>query len=138
MKAIVLAILLCLITPLACAEKVYVFIDKIGYVQKGEELGHTAYGDVVTVAPYTSQYKPTRAELDRYKVIVVDLTQKEQEELLEPDWVGTQRDWLNGTHVEIKARKRKVDIDNMSAIKQEEEIAKTTLTNNISVKSLSP
>ena len=128
-------ILIILLFPTFCyAEKCYVYIDKIGIVEKGQEAGQNEYGDVIGICPYTKQYKPTIAELSRYKIMVVDLTDAEIQILTEPEG------YLIGVGEEIsfvttKARKRKIDIDKMKSIKQEAEVAKTTLINNIITKS---
>ncbi len=120
-------VFLLLATP-CYAEKCYVYIDKIGVVVKDEEAGHTAYGDVVDICPYTPQYKPTRAELSRYRIFVTDLTQEEQELLTES--IIEKKD---NEDIVVKARKRSVDIDNMLG-NQEQEIEKTILFDNTSTK----
>ncbi len=126
---IVLTLLFCLI-PLICrAEEYYVFIDKIGIVHEGEEDGHTEKGDVVGVYPCTPQYKPTRAELSRYKVIVVDLPKEERDWLTQPEYEDDRT-----REVILKARKRKLNLGNLSLIKQEQKVDKTLITNNIILK----
>ena len=110
--------------PILCqAEDYYIFIDKIGVVAKGEEAGHNEYGDVVGISPFTPQYNPTRAELSRYKVIVMDLTKEEKANLLEEDKelidtlpTGEKR------YKTIRARKRKIKIDELKDIKQKEKV----------------
>ena len=78
-----LTLIFCLLPLIASAEKYYVYVDKIGKVDVGEEAGHTAYGDVVGISPFTPQYKPTKAERARYKIMVSDLTEQERADLLE-------------------------------------------------------
>ena len=112
------------------AEQCYVYIDKIGIVEQGQEAGHNEYGDVIAILPYESRYKPTRAELDNFKVIVVNLTQQEKDILMEEDGYIEE-----GNFITTKARKRKIDINKMKLIKQEQEVAKATLINNIISKS---
>lgn len=133
-KILGIAFCLCLITMLCYAEKMYIYIDKIGYVEKGQEAGHTEKGDVVAVVPFTSQYKPTRAELDRYQIIVVDITKEEGEMLLEPVTDGSGLD----SEPIIKCKKRKIDYENFSDKKQEQEaeISKTVFLDNLSTKSI--
>ena len=133
MKSIVLSLLILLMATSCYAEKYYVFIDNIGSVEKGQEAGQNEKGDVIAICPFTTQYKPTRAELSRYKIIVADLTQEEKDSLTESETKDVTTDGV--THKEtIRARKRTVDIDKISA-KQEEEVVKTIITNNLSVKS---
>ena len=133
MKTIIFSILFLLVTLKCYPEQYYVYIDKIGYVAEGEEAGHTAYGDVVGISPYTSQYKPTRAELSRYKIMVMDLTQEEMTELLESEY-DKDPEIYDDARV-IRARKRKIDISKLSNIKQEEVVSdKAKVFNHISVK----
>lgn len=108
------------------ADKYYVFIDKIGKVDKGEEAGQNQKGDVICIAPFTSQYKPTKAEKGRYQIIVVDLTQEEIQELIE-----CEVDQDDNT---VRARKRKVDVQSLNLTKQEQEIDKTLLFQKIIIK----
>lgn len=128
MKTIVLSILFLLVSLKCYPEQYYVYIDKIGYVQEGEEAGHSGYGDVVDICPYTSQYKPTKAELAHYKVMVMDLTLQEEIELTEPevelDYVDPE---MGNVYKTVRARKRKIDIDKLSAIKQEEIVSDKTI-----------
>lgn len=130
---LILNLVFLLIVTNSYADRYYVFMDKIGIVHKDEEAGCTAYGDVVAVHPCTPQYKPTRAELSRYKIVVTDLTEQEREILVEPDFKGVDP---QGDPIRVKARKRNVDIDKITA-KQEEEVAKSVIFDNTSV-SLSP
>ena len=78
----------CIIVLILCstcyAEKYYVFIDKKSVVEKGREAGQNEMGDVIAVCPFTPQYKPTKAELDSCKVLVVDLKDEDIKILLEP------------------------------------------------------
>lgn len=74
----------------AFGEMRYVLIDNIGKVNPGKEAGNTAKGDVVATRPYTPQYKPTRAELARYRIFVTDLTDADIVSLKEP-LIGTVR-----------------------------------------------
>ncbi len=106
--------------PILCqAEDFYVFIDKIGKVTPGEEAGHTEYGDVVAIQLCIPQYNPTRAELDRYKVIIMDLTEEEKETLMEPEQVI---DEIVGGYRTVRAKKRKLKIDKLKDIKQKEKV----------------
>jgi len=65
MRKLIFLLIICLLASPCLAEKYYVFIDKIGSVEKGEEAGQNEKGDVIGCYPCTPQYKPTRAELSR-------------------------------------------------------------------------
>jgi len=103
----------------------YIFIDNVGKVDSGQEAGQTAKGDVVDITPYNSQYKPTQAELDRYKVKIKKLTDKEIDELLEPDQTLDYYDenLKENIYIKNKARKRKLDMTNI-----EGKISEITIT----------
>jgi len=120
----VLTALFLLISNLVYADLYWVYIDNIGKVHAGFEAYHTEKGDVVAVAPYLDKYKPTKAELARYFIIVADLTAEEIAELLEP--IET-----------VKARRRKVTVANLKNIKQEDMVDVEILNNNIIVKPIS-
>jgi hypothetical protein len=135
MKKLILILLFCSVATLSYAEKCYVFIDKIGVVHKGEEAGCTEYGDVVGISPFTPQYKPTRAELSRYKIMVIDLTENERNVLVEEETRVIGKDSEGQDIVEtIRARKRKIDIDQLSHVKQEEEVSKNEILQEVIVK----
>jgi ssDNA-binding replication factor A large subunit len=123
---ILITILLLISTNLVFAEEVYVIIDKKGIVHPGEEAGQNEYGDVVAIH---KSYIPTRAEIDRYEIMKVNLTAKEQEELLEPEEKAGEI---------VRARKRKVDIDKIKKAKKKKKkgkkVDKKTFTDNIIVK----
>src|SRR3990167_6830242 len=123
-KIIIILLLMCSIYSICYAEQCYVYIDKIGIVEKGQEAGQNEYGDVIGIYPYTPQYKPTPSELSRYKVIVVGLTEDEKNALLETKQKLVS-DGLDSYMEITKARKRKIDIDKMKSIKQEQEVEKT-------------
>ena len=126
MKTFILIIIFIFTNSFLYAEKCYIYIDKIGIVEKGEKAGQNEYGDVIGIYPYTSQYKPTSSELSRYKVIIVDLTEKEKQTLIEEEGYLEGDDFIT-----TKARKRKIDIDKI-VIEQEEEITdKTVITSNL-------
>jgi hypothetical protein len=107
MKKLILFLFLLGWATVASAEKYYVYIDKIGHVDAGQEAGQNAKGDVVTVAPYTPQYKPTPAELSRYQIIVMDLTDSDMTYLMAED---TKMD-ADGQPYTVTARKRKIDLN---------------------------
>ena len=124
-KKIILTLMFCLIVSFSHAEKYYVFIDKgIKKIEKGQEAGQTDKGDVVAITPYTSQYKPTGAELARYKVAIMDLTDLEAQELLESE--------MHEEEV-TRARKRKIDLTKVT-IEQEKEIDKAKVFKEMSIK----
>lgn len=129
-RKITLTLLLLTVCNFSYAEKYYVFIDKIGSVEKGQEAGQNEKGDIVGIHPFTKQYKPTKAELDRYKVIIMDLTEDNILYLTESDSFINE----NKLFITTRARKRKVNLDNITGIKQEEEVEKKTLTDNIILK----
>ena len=129
-KKIILAVTMVMMTTTCFAEMRYVYIEKKGLVEKGQEAGQNETGDVIAVAPFTPQYKPTPSELSRYQVIVMDLTDNEVNNLLEEE--------KNGEAI-TRARKRKIDLDSTSVknIKQEQvlnENQKTAVLGAISVK----
>jgi len=128
MNRLLSSVLLVLVMVTSCyGEKCYVFIDK-NSSETAKEVGQNERGDIVTILSATPQHKPTRTELQTYKIVVVDLTLEEQESLLEPD----------GKYACVRERKRKIDVGNLVA-KQEEEIDKATLFNTVIDKSvLSP
>lgn len=130
MTKFLFTILLCGWVTVASAEQYYVYIDKIGYVEKGQEAGQNEKGDVITIAPFTPQYKPTPSELSRYQVVVMDLTEAEVSSLVEEEKKDEQI---------VRARKRKIDLSSTSvkSIKQEQELnalQKTAVLGAVSVK----
>lgn len=118
-------ILLILFSSTAYAERCYVFIDKVGKVHKGEEAGCTEYGDVVQVLPFTKQNKPTRAERDNYKILVIDLTDAERYNLLSPKV---------DNEIVKKARQGKFNKAWIDSQEQEKEVDKATAFQNFSDK----
>ena len=131
MRILIILFLICAVCSFCYAEQCYIFIDKIGIVEKGQEAGQNEYGDVIGIYPYTPQYKPTPAELSRYKVMVIDLTQDEKNLLVEEDgYLDPENNF-----VITKARKRKIDINKMKSIKQEQVVAKNIIINNLIIKS---
>lgn len=134
MKKLFLILLILNISTVCSATQYYVYVDRVGNVIKGEEAGHSAYGDVVSVVPYTNQYKPTKAELNRYKVFVLELTGIEIQNLLESEM---KKIIVDGEIVEevVQARKRKININKLKKIKQEEVVNdKTIVFKELSVK----
>jgi len=130
-----------LITSTAWAERHYVFIDKIGKVSTGHEAGQTEKGDIVAIVPFRPQFRPTKAELARYKIIVVDFTNdKEISDLLDGVPVSTNKDEQGNQLYDVvsKARQRKIDIDNVSLrdVKQEAEVDKMVFKQRIIDKSV--
>lgn len=85
-KYIILLILL--IPTQAIADPYYVFIEKKGKVDIGEEAGHSAKGDIVSILPATPQYEPTVSDLNNLQVITVDLEKSDIELLLQEN-IGT-------------------------------------------------
>ena len=142
MRKILLIMLLFLSISMPCfAEKHYVFINNLDRkVDKGQEAGQTTKGDIVAITPYTSQYRPTKAEKNRYKIIVMDLTDEEISKMLEPetkDITHLVDGKIEEEKLVIKARKRKIDLTRLKTLKQEEIISdKTKILPKITVKSL--
>lgn len=101
--------LIVLLTPAICSADCYwVWIDKVGYVEPGEEGGHSAKGDVVSVSPCND--KPmTAGEEPRFIRIKVDLTEDEKNALLSPEYEKPGDD----TSKPIKNRKLSVNVDNL-------------------------
>ncbi len=117
------------------ADKYYVFIDKVGKVDVGQEAGQNGLGDVVAITPFTPQYKPTIAELSRYHVIVVDLTKIEKAQLLEEETkIDGQDSDGNDLTIPIRARRRKIDFKSLSNKTQEVEITKSEIFQKVTVK----
>ena len=134
MKKSFLIIIILLASTQCFADEYYIFIEKIGYVELGQEAGHNEKGDVIEIAPATVQYKPTKTELDSYIIIKADLTDLQRKELLEYEYFdskGLTNDDIDD--VIIKSRKRKIDIDKLGA-KQEEKVSVQKLTTNIITK----
>ena len=94
-------------------------------------------GDILTILPFN--YEPTRAEIDTYIFIEVDLTPEEIDALLTPlleDQLLLEEEHLTGQVFQRKAkRKFKLDVDRMKT-KFKEKIEKTVINNNIIDKSL--
>jgi len=125
---------LCLGPHLVWAAQYYVLIEKVGMVVEGEEVGHTQVGDVVAISPVTEQYQPTRAELDRYHVVIVDLTEAERDLLRKPVIEIVQDEFRGSREVVIKARERTVDYKSFRNQKQEAVINKADLLSVVTVK----
>ena len=119
-------IILLLFTFNCFAVQYSVFIDKIGFVSPGEEAGHTELGDVVVILPNTS--KPTRAELDRYLILIINLTDEEKKQLLEKIEGPAGYDFFGKPlYRTIKARKNKFDFENI-AIKNIKDLNEVVIT----------
>ena len=131
MRILIITLLFMGICSNVFAEKRYVYIDKVGTVYKGQEAGQTEYGDVVAMCPYTKQYKPTRAELERYRVFVVDVAEEDRNALTAPIY-----DKEDAQKVTV-SRKLKVDLDSddIKDLKQEQTIEKSLIFNNVIDKS---
>jgi len=109
MKRIALySILLLLISTPCFAEKYYVFFEKLGR-------GGNDKGDLISYAPYTKQYEPTKAERQRYKIKVIDTEPERLEALMEneveqyTDFTGQKLDRV------VRQRKKKIDVDKLPA-----------------------
>lgn len=85
MKPKLLLFLFLLIPSLCWAGKCYVYIDKTGNPDPGEEAGQTEKGDVVAIYPCTAQYKPTPSERTSYLIKVVDIPANVRLQLLESE-----------------------------------------------------
>lgn len=129
--------ILSLWSNLSFAEKSYIFIEKIGMVQIGEEAGQNEKGDVVGIYPFTVQYKPTEAELQLFQVIIADIDEQKKLDLLQPQQIligfGESGD---AQYLREKARVLKIDYEKMNLDKQEKEVTKNDLNKNIIDKSV--
>lgn len=114
------------------ADKYYVYIEEIGHVDKGEEAGHSAKGDIIAINPYTKQYKPTEAERSSYKIIVVDMTLSEKNELVKKEQKVHPLD--PDEFVDVTFRKRKVDATFLSTLTQEQNVTKVQFLDKVIVK----
>lgn len=122
-----------LTATLCYAEDYYLFIEKTGrkplQISKKDEVGHSDKGDIIAITPATPQYEPTPSEKNNYKIVVVDLTKDERDMLLESEYLNDDTDG-----VIIKARKRKVDFENLNIKKTKDRIEKNSLLSNVTVK----
>jgi hypothetical protein len=121
----VLTALFLLISNLVYADLYWVYIDNIGKIHPGQEAGQTEKGDVVAICPFSPQYNPSVAELQRYFIVVSDLTEEEKQELLQPFYEG---------ETIVKIRKRKITLTNINGIKQKDLVDVQILKNNTVIK----
>lgn len=124
-RILLLSILLTLISNTTYAELYYVCTDSVG---KPKSHIDTIKYDIVTIMPYSPQYKPTPAELQRYFVIVVPLQPLDIPDLLAP-YVDVDGETI------LKARKMKFKYSNIKDIKQEDIIEYETFKKHIISKS---
>ena len=109
------------------AEKYYIFIEKNGFVEDGEEAGMSEKGDVIDICPFTSQHMPTKTEESAYEILVSELTEKQKVDLLEPI--------KNQVGENIKNRKRKIDTSKIT-FKNKDEVDVKKITDNTIDKSV--
>lgn len=130
MKTFLIIIFLSIFSTLAYAEKYYVYIEKIGIINPGQESGQNEKGDVIAVKK-VSDGEPSKAERDGFIIIIVDMLPEEAHSLIEPQY---NKNYGNGSQKVIKAREKKIKIENLNLDKQEKEIEKNSIINNIIVK----
>lgn len=94
------------------------------------QAGQTEEGDVVTFLKVTPQNEPTQAELDRYQIIIVDMTEEEVISLVQPEKAIVSEE----TEVLIKSRNKTVDYKKLSKKEQKSEITKSELDSKVSNK----
>lgn len=127
-KKLIFIVMFLLIANTLYADLCYIFIDNIGKIHPGQEAGQTEKGDVVAICPFSPQYNPSVAELQRYFIVVSDLTEEEKQELLQP--------FLCGETI-VKIRKRKITLTNINGIKQKDLVDVQILKNNTVIKLIS-
>lgn len=119
-----IVILIILLLPAAClAEKVYVFIQ----THNETGAGQNEDGDVIDIRPFTKEQEPTETERNSMKIIVLDLSESEKAELLKP----IKEEKQDGEIVWLKQRMNKIDYEKLSDQKQEANIIKTELFENV-------
>jgi hypothetical protein len=127
-KRIILIALFLLISSLASAELCYIYIDKVGDANS-EQTAKINKDEVLTICPYKQQYKPTKAELDRYRVVVSDLTEEVKNLMLESVYDSEQEDKSI-----VQFRKNKINTEPIKDVEQEGVVDVKVLKNNIVVK----
>jgi len=127
-KKLIFIVMFLLIANTLYADLCYIFIDNIGKIHPGQEAGQTEKGDVVAICPFSPQYNPSVAELQRYFIVVSDLTEEEKQELLQPFYEG---------ETIVKIRKRKITLTNINGIKQKDLVDVQILKNNTVIKLIS-
>lgn len=131
MKRILLFIPFFLICSLAVAEKRIVFIEKLGIGADKDKIGQAAIGDVIDIIDYQDNYKQD-SSVGFADMIVVDLTDEEVQQLLSPK---CDKSCDVNEPIILEARERKVDVKNLNITKQGQNVTKTDLLNNTSIKS---
>lgn len=74
-------------------------------------------GVIISAVPATKQYEPTKAELQRYKIVTAELSETEVAQLLEPEVDA-------GSGVMLSERKIKLDVKKLKDKKQKEKVSK--------------
>lgn len=131
MKTLIILLMLCSIAD-AEASMRRVFINKTNTVEKGQEAGHTAYGDVVDIVHFTDQYEPTKSEFQNYHIVIVDLSDAEVNELISPktEIVQAEEDGkIVDQEITLEARKKNVDLSEFNLTKDTESVSKETFIN---------
>ena len=125
MKNIFFILVFLLMSVPANADLYYIFIDKVGIVEQGKEDGQNEIGDVIDVVLASSMGKPTQAELSRYHIIKVDMSEADRALLLSSREQGG-RITLNRT--------RKIDYESFTDKNQEATISRNDLISSIITK----
>lgn len=124
---------------IAFAEKYFVFINQgVGFKETDKRnSGNSEIGDVVEILPsgnggiLNSEIKPTTAELQRYRIVIVDLTAQEKENLLSCECEELDSE---GKQEFTRARKSSVDYKTFSTNEQKAEIPKNEFIQKVSTK----
>jgi hypothetical protein len=132
MSTVIKILFLIFLTTNCFAEQYYIYIEKFGVVEPGQESGQPEKGDVIAVKK-VSDGKPSPSEESGYNIVIVDMTSDEAYALINPVY---DKNYGNGSQKVIKAREFKVDTSKLNLNKQEQVIVKSTFTSNISDKSV--
>lgn len=103
----------------AWAEKYYVFIE-----QKGDDKG-----DIIAMLPVSPQYEPTKAELSKFKIVILDVTEEQRNILMQHEFD------VDGITI-INHRLKKVDVDTLNTT-QKQEISLVDFNKKVTDKSIS-
>lgn len=110
------------------AEPCYIYIEKNGYVEPGQEAGMSEAGDVIQIRP-VSEGEPTASEIAYYNIIKSDLSKTQKEALMMPVF---KNDILGGE--KIIQRKSKLDYGKLGVNDYKDSVTNAKLSQNISVK----
>ena len=115
------------IISVCSSEPRYLYIDKVGKVDVGQEAGQTPKGAIIACPKISDIGEPTRAEYSRYEIRKIDITQEECNSLIE---VLYDEDSTDDVKPIVKSRKNKVDYEKFNSKKQKGDITKKELEDN--------